>query len=275
MPLGLSAGAIAAIGAGVSAVGSVAGSAISSGASAAGSKAQQTSSNEALASQNAQFAYNQGQILPYIATGDVAQQGQNQLIGQYVPHLNDLQNAMVGLGSSETAQNFLEQTPGYQFALNQGLKSTQNAAAARGLGVSGAALKGAASYATGLADNTYQQQYSNASNNLTQANNVYQGLFGDYGSQASLGENAGVGAGSQGQAASNNNSNLLTGLGNSQGAAAIAQGNALSGAIPGIGNALTGYNNSLALQKYLDNTGSQYSATAGGGTAWGGATQGD
>jgi hypothetical protein len=53
----------------------------------------------------------------------------------------------------------LEATPGYQFTLQQGLESTQNSAAARGLGNSGAALKGAATYATGLANQTYQNQF--------------------------------------------------------------------------------------------------------------------
>lgn len=51
----------------------------------------------------------------------------------------------------------LAATPGYQFTLQQGLESTQNAAAARGLGVSGAALKAASNYATGLAQQTYAQ----------------------------------------------------------------------------------------------------------------------
>ena len=35
----------------------------------------------------------------------------------------------------------LEQTPGYQFSLDQGLKATQNSYAGQGLGASGAAMK--------------------------------------------------------------------------------------------------------------------------------------
>lgn len=52
----------------------------------------------------------------------------------------------------------LENTPGYQFTLDQGLKGVQNSYASRGLGTSGAAQKGAARYATGLAQSTYMQQ---------------------------------------------------------------------------------------------------------------------
>ena len=71
--------------------------------------------------------------------------------------------------TTNLSQSQLEATPGYQFTEAQGLKGVQNSAAARGLGVSGAALKGAATYSTGLADSTYQQQYqdeltSNAQN---------------------------------------------------------------------------------------------------------------
>lgn len=62
---------------------------------------------------------------------------------------------------AQMTQAQLEATPGYQFNLSQGLAATQNSAAARGLGVSGAALKGAATFATGLADSTYQQQFNN------------------------------------------------------------------------------------------------------------------
>ena len=71
--------------------------------------------------------------------------------------------------STSMSESDLESTPGYQFTLNQGEKAVQNSAAARGLGVSGAALKGAATYATGLSDSTYntrlqQEQTSNAQN---------------------------------------------------------------------------------------------------------------
>ena len=71
----------------------------------------------------------------------------------------------------------LAKTPGYQFALQQGLRGTNNALAAQGLGLSGAQAKGLSTFATGLADQTYNQQYNNAlstynTNYQTAANNV-------------------------------------------------------------------------------------------------------
>jgi hypothetical protein len=62
---------------------------------------------------------------------------------------------------SNSMMDFLAQTPGYQFTRQQGLESVQSGFAAQGLADSGAALKGAANYATGLAENTYQSQLNN------------------------------------------------------------------------------------------------------------------
>lgn len=79
----------------------------------------------------------------------------------------DVANPNGPLNINNLAQTFnptmaqLEQTPGYQFTLDQGLKATQNSYAAQGLGTSGAAMKGADQYATGLASTTYNQQLQN------------------------------------------------------------------------------------------------------------------
>src|ERR1051326_7373007 len=89
----------------------------------------------------------------------------------------DLQKRLADLTSPIVMdQATLEKTPGYQFNLTQGLKATQNSAAARGLGSSGAALKGAAMFATGLADNTYQNQFNNAVTNQANAYNRLKAL---------------------------------------------------------------------------------------------------
>lgn len=116
----------------------------------------------------------------------------------------------------DMSQVNLEQTPGYKFTLAQGMKAVNNSAAARGLGNSGAALKGAATYATGLADTTYQQQFANALANKTWTFNSLKDLIG-------------VGTG-----AASSSGDALMGIGNAQGAAAIAGGNAIGS----LGNAL-------------------------------------
>ena len=125
----------------------------------------------------------------------------------------------------------LEQTPGYQFLLDQGLKATQNSYAAQGLGGSGAAIKGATNYATGLAGTTFQQQFQNY---WAQNQNIYNMISG----VSSLGENAAVMAGNQGTQQALANSNLLTGIGNSQAAGIVGSQNAITGGLLGAGNTL-------------------------------------
>lgn len=120
-------------------------------------------------------------------------------------------------------QATLEKTPGYQFNLSQGLKSVQNSAAARGLGNSGAALKGAAQYATGLADSTYQNQFNNAVTNQTNQFNRLTNV-------AQSGQNAAAGLGGIGQQTASNIGGNLVGASNAQGASYMAGANAITNA---------------------------------------------
>lgn len=118
-------------------------------------------------------------------------------------------------------QAAVEQTPGYQFTLKQGLKAVQNAASARGLGVSGAALRGAADYTTGLANKTYMDQF-----NLENINrgNVYNRLMGI----GTLGQNAAAQTGAAGANAANNISQAYTNAGNAQAGSYMAQAGAFN-----------------------------------------------
>lgn len=145
----------------------------------------------------------------------------------------------------------LEETPGYQFALTQGLKGVQNSATARGLGVSGAAQKGAANFATGLASQTYQNMFQNAlSGYQTNANKLLQG--------ANLGENAGAMTGNVGANLASTQAQSLISAGNSLGGGINSAGSILSGAI---GNMFSGafggggYNPQDATGQYIGNSG--------------------
>ena len=127
-------------------------------------------------------------------------------------------------------ESTLQKTPGYQFDLTQGLKATQNSAAARGLGSSGAALKGASTYATGLADNTYQTQFNIANTNQTNAFNRLSTLV-------NTGENAAATTGTAATAAAGQVGTAATNAGN----AAAAGANATGGAVNNLTNNLSGY----------------------------------
>lgn len=67
----------------------------------------------------------------------------------------------------EPSMRELENTPGYRFALDQGLKATTNRLAAAGLGGSGVQAQALTDYATGRASQTYQQQFENALKEFT------------------------------------------------------------------------------------------------------------
>lgn len=136
----------------------------------------------------------------------------------------------------------LEQTPGYRFTLDQGLKSVANNYAARGLGSSGAAMKGAADYATGLADSTWRSRFDEDLRQKQQQYGMYMG-------PATVGQNAAAGAATVGQQAAAGAGNAYVGAGNAQAASMIAQGNIWGNlasqagsmlAAPFTGNYLTG-----------------------------------
>jgi len=184
---------------------------VGAGASIAGASAQAGATKDASAQQMAMYQQTRNDLLPFQKFG---QAGANQLQSQ-------LPNLTAPITMDEAT---LRNTPGYQFNLQQGLKSVQNGAAARGLGVSGAAMKGAASYATGLADSTYQNQFNNANTNQTNAYNRLMGV-------AQLGENAAAQTGAYGtQTAQSIGNNTIQG-GNAQAAGYLGAANALTNGV--------------------------------------------
>lgn len=144
--------------------------------------------------------------------------------------INKLIEALPGLTKPITmTQEELEATPGYKFTLAQGLKSAQNSAGARGLGSSGAAIKGAAEFATGLSDATYNTRFQQE---IASRNQILQALV----DAINPGVQSGAAlAGQAVQTGSNVGSNII-GAGNAQAASSIATGNAIG---QGVSNVLT------------------------------------
>jgi hypothetical protein len=222
--------AAVAVGVGTAVAGTV-GAVESSNASKHAADAQKQAAEDAAHLQNDQWNQTQANLKPYMDLGQ-----------SYINPLKDaLANPMLTEQFSAPTAFQAQQTPGYQFTLNQGLKSVQNSAAARGLGVSGAALKGAAGYTTGLADSTYNDVFNRAlqtfnTNYSSAANNVNR-LAGIVGS----GQNAAATNGSLGASAVGNIGNTLTSGANAQAAGQIGSANALSSGINSIANGATSY----------------------------------
>lgn len=181
------------------------------------SEAQTNTANAAQQTQRQQYQQTRQDLSPFRDIGTRA----GTELEQRLPYLTS---------PIELTQDWLESTPGYQFTKTQGLKAVQNSAAARGLGVSGAALKGAATFATGLADNTYKTQFDVENTNRTNTYNRLKGLI-------DTGENAAAQTGIIGANAANQISGAQIGAGNAQ-AAGI---NAIGGAANNFANQAQGY----------------------------------
>ena len=258
MSIGLGAGA--AVGGGISAIGGLAGSAISSGASSSAAKTQAAAAQAAVAEVAAQQQVTNSNLQGFVGLG---QQAENTLAN------------MTGVSSAGAAayggpsgspllapyqawnptEAGLEATPGYQFTLGQGLESTQNSFAAQGLASSGAALKGAASYATGLADSTYNQQYQNYLAGKSSYLQQNQQTINDLSGIAGLGENASVQAGSLGQASTAQQANLQTSGAAASAAGTVGSANAVSSGLTGASNSLAGGLTNYALLNQLQGSG--------------------
>ena len=235
MPFGYAAAA--------SAVAGLAGSVLSSNAASSAADKQVSAANRATDMTQANYAQNRADLAPYRDAG--------------AADLATLQTRLPHLSSAFTPdQATLEVTPGYQFALNQGLKGVQNSASARGLGVSGAAEQGAIQFATGLADNTYKTQFDIDQANKTNAFNKLLGMVG-------AGQSSAAQTGTFGQNATQNAGNFLTSGANAAAAGTVGSANAISGGLNNAGSSLT---NNLLLNRLMNSQ--ENKANPGGGTPY-------
>jgi len=210
------------------AIGDLTGSNAQANAAQQAAQTQSAASKYAADLQNQQFQQYQTNLQPYMNVGA-------QALPQYL--------SLLGLGSQGQAgiQAALQNMPGYQFALQQGLKSSANSASGSGLNLSGAQQKGLANYSTGLASQTY--------------NTMLQNL----GSAVGVGGNAVTNAGQAGMNTAAAMGNNLTAGANATAAGQVAAGNAQSNAISGLFGAGQGAAGIYALGNY---------APAGGTSMW-------
>lgn len=190
---------------------SLIGGLMSSGAASDAASTQAAAAQNAANMQMQQYQQTREDLAPYRAYGT---KGGDDLVNR----LKELTAPFM------PTQANLEATPGYQFTRDQGLKSVQSAAAAKGLGLSGAAMKEAAKFATGLADSTYKTQFD-----IDQANkgNAFNRLM----DVTKLGANAAAQTGQLGMYSSKFAGDNMTGAGNAAAAGTIGSTNALVGGL--------------------------------------------
>lgn len=192
------------VAAGIQAVGAITGSVIQSSAAQGAANTEASAAEAGQQLSESQFNKTQANLKPFIQAGQQALPQYENLIG-------------TGPGGPGGIANALGALPGYQFTLGQGLQATQNGFAAQGLANSGAALKGAANYATGLAQSNWQ-------NYITPV----QALVGS-------GQNAAGNLGSLGLQSAGQQASLGVAAGQAQAAGTIGSANALASGLSGLG----------------------------------------
>lgn len=207
--------------------------------------AQTSASNAAITNSKAMYDTTRGDLSAYRDTGTNA-------AGQLNSRLSELTTPI-----SVNPQDFLNSDM-YKFLQTQGERGVTNSSAARGLGSSGAALKGAAAFESGLNSQMYQQNFNNQNTNQTNAYTRLKGLL-------DTGENAAAQTGTVGQSSVNQQNSAIAGAGNVNAAAA----NATGGAISNLSNGVGGY--AMYQGIYGNPTGSSVSpGTVSNGIAYGG-----
>lgn len=239
------------VAAGVGAAGAIGGSLISSSAAKSAANTQANAALTAAQLQEQEQQQVRADLSPYNETG----QGANAELASLYGVPNPLSSGAATVPSSASELAALRGTPGYQFALTQGLESTQNSAAARGLGTSGASLKGAAQYAEGLADTTYQTNLLNPLEYLSGQGESAAAQTGVLGTQGAA--NAGAG---------------IVGAGNASAAGTVGSANATSSGISALAGTPLNY---LLYQKLLGggsggNAGNNFYSTGGALSSTGG-----
>lgn len=256
---------------GISAAVGLAGSAMTSSAASSGAKSQADAANKAAQLQQHQQEVTRADLMPYNILGQQSLDRLNSQYGQTQTDLGNAFNNVQGAIPGRMTQEELQKTPGYQFQLAEGLKAVANSNAAKGLGISGNAMKGFAKFATGLADSNYQNQFNNQqtifgdqsqqfSNAYNKAKILYDQAYGP----AALGENAAAITGIQGTASANNAGTNIAGAGQAIGAGQVASANSLASGF----NGAAGLNMFNALNSAPTSTakanGDAYGATANG-----------
>lgn len=164
-----------------------------------------------------------------------------------------------------TLANF-QNSPGYQFQLQQGENAVLNNASATGGVNSGNTLKALTQFGQGVANQDYWNAYNAYNNQYLQNYNQYTAnqnqKFNQLQTITGSGQNAAVNLGTVATNVGQSIGNNITSAGNASAAGQVASGNAITGAISGTANSVS---NNFLLSNLLANSGGLN--FGGGGTS--------
>jgi hypothetical protein len=215
-------------------------------AAAQSAAAQREAADKSIAAQREMFDIGRADLQPYREGGVTAQNRLTTLLGIG----GDTTAADYGKYSKDFGMSDFTTDPGYQFRLEQGIKALNASAAAKGMGMSGANIKGATEYGQNLGSQEYQNAFNRYQTNRTAQLAPLQSLYAG-------GQAAAAGSAAQAQALGQNLGSTYTGLGQGLGQAAVASGNAQATGYLNQANAVTNALNqgmsSYTMNNYLSN----------------------
>jgi hypothetical protein len=226
------------IGAGIAAVGTVAGSAISSSGAKDAANAQVTAANNADQTQLQMYNQTRTDQTPWRNAGGQAISALSSWYG--LPTTNADGTTAPGnpnAGAADTS--LIESLPGYQFNLQQGQQATERNLAANGMLGSGAAQKALTQYGQGYAQNAAATSYLNGLQSL-----------------AGIGQTSVQATGAAGTNAANQIGSNQIYAGNAQASGYANQANAVNSGLSGLSGIFGNY---AQQQQYGGGGGSGYS----------------
>ena len=241
---------------------------LGSNASTSAANTQASAANNATQLQQNMFNTEQANVQPWLQSGNLSLAQLNNFLGQGsttgTPSSGTVGQSDYVAGTSPTAvasgtngitagaglqpfnpQN-LQNTPGYEFQLQQGENALSNNMT-QGQGAnSGNVLKGLNNYAQGAASTEYQSAYNNYMQQLQQTYSMLSG-------QSGVGANAALGVAGIGQSTGASIGNNITSAGAAQAAGQVGSANAISGGISNLSNNYLTYQNNQNMQQLLAN----------------------
>jgi len=239
------------------AVGSIASSAISSSGAQSAANTQAGADNNATQAQLSMFNTINGQEQPFMSAGVNATNSLSQLLGLTSGGANNgyLSTPQAVQAVPTFNASTVTNSPGYQFAQQQGLSQVANAEAPNVGALSGPALKALTNFSSGTAAQYYNDYFNQANTQFNQGTTAFnegqqqqQNIFSRLSGIAGLGQNAASNTGTAGTA-------LGTGAAQSTAAAGAASAAGTVGSANAISNGLTSAGNYAALSGILSNNG--------------------
>ena len=230
------------LGAGAGLYGSSKASSAQQAAAQQSADAQRYAADQSIAAQKEMYQQGRTDLQPYREGGVTAQNQLMTLLGIG----GDTKGADYGKYAKDFGMSDFTTDPGYQFRLEQGMRALNSSAAARGMGMSGANIKGALEYGQNFGSNEYTNAFNRYNTNraarLDPLFKLYTG-----------GEAAASGSAAAASNLGTNLGNTYSNLGSNVAQAEVAAGNATASGYLNSANAVTNALNQGASSYTMNN----------------------